>query len=274
MSQIKLPSELFQSVTICRYELLRLTRGKRIPAILGIAIIVPLLIIIIPELATGKIQGTPADFVSIPLGFFSYFLVIVATLFGSNALISEFHDRTGYSLFTNPITRKSIWFGKFFAAEIIAFVAIAIYYTVMIAATLIKFGELPNEVFFSFGFALIAITTMMSITFLISSFLRGPTAAAVFIFFLFILILPMIDQLLYGVIETKPWFTPTFSAKILENVLIVPYPIDLAPGELPRGPFDIHQFVPYVNDSVFVMTLYSVVSGIISILIYKRKEMI
>lgn len=273
MSELKHVTRMSQIVTICRYELLRLARGKRIPAIIGIAILVPLLITVIPELGTGKIQATPVDFISIPLGFFSYFLVIIATLLGSNALISEFYERTGYSLFTNPVNRTSIWFGKILASEIIASIAIGVYYVIVIGATLIKFHELPIEIFSSLGFALVAITTLMSITFLISSFLRGPTSAAVFVFFLFILILPMVDQLLYGVIETKPWFTPTFSAKILENILTVPYPIDIVPGELPKGPFDIHRFVPYVNESLLVMTSYIIVSGFFSILGYKRREM-
>jgi len=71
---------------------------------------------------------------------------------------------------------------------------------------------------------------MMSMAFLISSIFRGPTGAAILVFFLFIMIFPIIDQLLIGVVEIKPWFTPTFSSKIVDNVLITPYPSDLAPS--------------------------------------------
>jgi len=83
----------------------------------------------------------------------------------------------------------------------------------------------------------------------------------------------MIDQLLISIVEIKPWFTPSFSASIVENIIIVPYPSDIHEGEMPRGPFDFHPFVAYVENSLAIMISYIVVSSALSIFIFKNKEL-
>lgn len=241
--------------------------------VVAIAVAISLMVIIVPEIFGQLSLNRASDYFSMPLGFIAFLLVIVASFFGSSSLLAEFHEKTGYSLFPNPVSRTSIWFGKFLAAELVSFFVVGIYFGIVMIATFFKYQVLPEEVFFSLGFSLVALTTIMSISFLVGAVFRGPTAAVILVFFLFILILPMIDQLLISVLEVKPWFTPTFSEKIIQNIMIDPYPIDLAPGELPRGPFDVNRFVPYVRESLLVMIAYIVISSIVSIVIYKRREM-
>ncbi len=273
MTLVQTPNQYSQIFTVCQYELLKFLRGKKILGSITIAASVSLILVVTPYLIGAEPQPTAADYLSIPLGFLPFLLVISAVFFGSNSLISEFHERTGYALFPNPVSKTSIWIGKFFAAEIVSFLVIGIYFGIIMSGAVIEYQTMPQEIFASFGFALVAMTTIMSIAFLVSSTFRGPTGAAVLVFFLFIMILPIVDQVLIGLADTKPWFTPTFSAKIIDYILIVPYPSDLVPGETPRGPFDIHRFVPYVDESLLVMTSYIVVSSIASIYAFKKREM-
>ncbi len=274
MAQIQTPNQSSQIITVCQYELLKFLRGKKILGNIAIAVAVSMILVVTPYLIGTDPQPTASDYLSIPLGFLPYLLVISAAFFGSNSLISEFHERTGFALFPNPISKTSIWFGKFFAAELVSFLVIGIYFGIIISGALIEYQTVPEEIFASFGFALIVMTMIMCIAFLVSSIFRGPTGAAVLVFFLFIMILPIVDQVLIGLADTKPWFTPTFSAKIIDNILINPYPSDLIPGDTPRGPFDIHRFVPYVDESLLVMTSYILISSITSIYFFKKREMI
>lgn len=274
MALVHPPNQYLQIITVCRYELLKFLRGKKIIGNIGIAVAVSLVIVAIPQIMNVEPQPTAADYLSIPLGFLPYLLVISAAFFGSNSIISEFHERTGYALFPNPVSKTSIWLGKFFAAELVSFLVISIYFAIIMTAAVIQYQTLPEEILLALAFSFVVITTMMSMAFLISSIFRGPTGAAVLVFFLFIMIFPIIDQLLIGVVEIKPWFTPTFSSKIVDNVLIVPYPSDLAPGETPRGPFDIHRFVPYIPESLLVMSAYILASSVASIFVFKKREMI
>ncbi len=73
--------------------------------------------------------------------------------------------------------------------------------------------------------------------------------------------------------EIKPWFSPTFMKGIIENVMRDPYPLDLIPGEFPRGPFDFQRFVPYIEESLAVMSAYIVTFSFASIYIFKQREM-
>ena len=274
MAQVQLPSQSSQILTVCQFEILKFLRGKKILATIAIALAVSLALVVTPQIIQIDSQLTVRDYVSFPLGFLPYLLVISAAFFGSNSLLSEFHERTGYALFPNPVSKTTIWLGKFLAAELVSFLIIGIYFGVIISAAELKYQTFPEEIFYSLGFALVSVTCMMSIAFLVSSIFRGPTGAAVLVFFLFIMILPIIDQVLIGFADTKPWFTPTFSSKIIEHILIVPYPSDLVPGDLPRGPFDVHRFVPYVSESLLVLGGYIIASSVLSILAFKKREMI
>lgn len=273
MSQREIPNNASQVLTVCRFELLKFLRGKKLIAIVGISFIIPLLIVLTPEIFGVEQPETARDFFSIPLGFISFVLVITGAFFGTSALNSEFQEKTGYILFPNPVTRTSIWFGKFIATGMIGTVVIAIYYSVVTLSTLIKYQEVPQEIVQSALFAFVFVITIMSISFLISSTFKGSTGAAVLIFFLFILILPMVDGFLINLAEIKPVYSPTFSSKIIENVLVAPYPSDIEQGDLPRGPFDHHRFVAYIDESLSVLISYSIISCIASILLFKRKDM-
>jgi len=274
MSQIQIPNKLSQMLTICRYELLKSLRGKKILGILSIAVGVSLLLVLVPEITGIDPPNSVREFFEIPLGFIFFILVITVALFASSSIISEFHERTGYSLFINPVTKETIWFGKFLATEIISFAVIGIFYGIISIRAALIYDDLPNEVAQSFVFSLVVVTMLTSISFFISSFSRGPTSAAVIVFLLFMLILPMIDQFVMSFGEVKPWFSPTFARGIVENVMIVPYPIDLEPGELPKGPFDFHRFVPYIDDSLMVMISFIVIFSLASIYLFKKREML
>ncbi len=63
MSQIQLPSNLSQILTICRYELLIGIKGKKIPAILGITVGISLALIIVPEILEVEHSNSPTEYV-------------------------------------------------------------------------------------------------------------------------------------------------------------------------------------------------------------------
>ncbi len=273
MSQIQLPSNLSQILTICRYELLIGIKGKKIPAILGITVGITLALIIVPEILEVEHSNSSFEYFLMPIGFGFFLFIITAALFGSNSLVSEFHERTGYSLFPNPVTRTTIWFGKFLSAEVLGFIVISIFYGMLSIGTYAIYNEVPSEIFESFLLSFVIVTMVMSVSFFISSFSRGPTGAVVLVFVIFILILPIVDQFLINFAETKPWFSPTFIQQINQNILFDPYPIDLEPGEMPRGPFDFKRFVPYVDESLAIMFSYIVLFSLASIYLFKRREM-
>ena len=273
MSEIKTPSHVSQALTVMRYEFLKFIKGKKLYGMIIFAFAIPILLVALPELVGGEYPDSENNFVSSQMGFMVIVIVISASFFGSSAIVSEFHDKTGYSLLPNPINRESIWFGKYLAAVIISFMISSIFYLVIAAGTLAEYESIPEEILSSWGLSFVVVMMVTSISFLFSSILKGPTGATVAVFILFILIFPMVEGMVMAFAEEKPWWLPSFLAKVTEFSMFTPYPSDLEPGELPRGPFDHHRFVPYVDQSMLMIVAYILATSTASIFIFKRKEM-
>ncbi len=268
----KIPNNFSQIIAVTKFELIKYLRGKKIHSIFGIVVAIPLLLILVPELLGAEDPETEVAYLTGLVSVIFFLIVIITSFFGSGTLVSEFHDRTAYVLFPNPINRTSIWTGKFIAAELVSFATIGIFYTVISVITFYKYENLPNEIFISLIFSFIVATSIMSIAFFASSIFRSPLSAVVVVILLLIVLLPLVDQLQINLADTKPWYTPSFSSGIIRHVLTVPYPIDVNPDELPRGPFDTERYVPYLDQSILVHGVFIFVCSISSLVIFKAKE--
>ena len=200
-------------------------------------------------------------------------IVIAVAFLGSGQIVSEFHEKTGYSLFPNPIKRHSIWFGKFISAEIVSFAVVSVYYAVISFAALYKYETLPVELLYSMLYSFVVVTALMSMAFLASTVFRSTMSAAVLVFLLFMLVFPISDGIVTTLVETKPLYSPSFASGIITNILMNPYPTEVIPGELPRGPFDFEMFVAYVDESLSVLFLYIVGCIGASLILFRIKEM-
>ncbi len=264
-------SPLNQIFTVCKYELLMEFRKKKIFAILAIAVAISVLLISLLEYLESLGLLDQAIF-TLPLGFAPLLAILLGAFFGSNSLVSEFSEKTGNTLFPNPISRTSVWFGKFLSTEVISVGVISLYYVITISYALTASYAIPPEVLLSFSFTFVSVTMVLSIAFLISSIFKGPTGATVLVFLLFIVIFPIIDQIFGTVYENKPWFSPTFSNGIILYSLTVPYPTDGFQGSR-MGQMGTYQFVPEINDSLLVMLAYIVGASVSSIIIFKHRDM-
>ena len=273
MSEIKTPSHVSQALTVMRYEFLKFFKGKKLYGMIIFAFAIPILLVSLPELIGGEYPDSANNFVASQMSFMVIVIVISASFFGSSAIVSEFHDKTAYSLFPNPVNRESIWFGKYFAALAISFMISSIFYIVIVIGTLAEYESVPEEILPSWGVSFVVVMMVTSISFLFSSILKGPTGATVAVFILFILIFPMVEGIVIAFAEEKPWWLPSFLAKVTEFSMFTPYPSDLEPGQLPRGPFDHHRFVAYVDQSIVMMAAYILATSTVSIFIFKKKEM-
>ena len=273
MSEIKTPSHVSQALTVMRYEFLKFFKGKKLYGMIIFAFAIPILLIALPELVGGEYPDSENEFVASQMNFMVIVIVISASFFGSSAIVSEFHDKTAYSLLPNPINRESIWFGKYLAALVISFMISSIFYMVIAMGTWVEYDSVPEEILSSWGLSFVVVMMITSISFLFSSVLKGPTGATVAVFILFILIFPMVEGMLIAFAEEKPWWLPSFLAKVTEFSMFTPYPSDLEPGELPRGPFDHHRYVAYVDQSIVMMAAYILATSAASIFIFKKKEM-
>jgi len=259
-----------QIITVARYELLRYLREKKLYAAVAISVAVSLALVIIPGVFEFGLTPTVNDYFVLPVGFVFILIVICAAFFGSNSLLNDFYLKTGYVLFTNPIDRKSIWFGKFLAAESISIGIIGMYYLIIAGGALYNFQTLSLEILASVAFSFVVTTTVLSITFLISSVFRGPTGAAVLVFLLFIFALPLTELIIILTTDSQPWYSIIFSSKIIGSVLESQNALSLEDQIfLPR--FDAK---PDAALSLLILGAYITASIVASLFLYQRKEMI
>jgi ABC-2 type transport system permease protein len=277
MSKPRKISRTRQLLTVTRYELLKYLRGRRILAAIILAIIVPLLILLLPLLVGLENPASISDYLVQFVSFMDIMIIIGATLFGADALVSEFQHKTAYLLFPNPVTRTGIFFGKYLAAAIATFIMILVFYAIVGIASFGFYLELPIQYLYSLSVAGLYALTILALAFFISSIMRGSTGSSVLTFLLFFLILPIVD---FGltIAQVKPWFSATFASGIMYNILIAPYPSDfvfnipvfLAPGS--EG-LSITNFVPELNLSIGLLLLYMIFGLGVALTLFSRKEM-
>jgi len=151
LSVIKTPSHLSQVLTVMRFEFLKFFKGKKLYGMIIFAFAIPILLVALPEFVGSEYPHFENDFVASQMSFMVIVIIISATFFGSSAIVSEFHDKTAYSLLPNPINRESIWFGKYFAALAISFMISSIFYMVIAVGTWAEYESVPQEILSSWG---------------------------------------------------------------------------------------------------------------------------
>lgn len=264
------PSDVDQIYLVGKYELLKHLRSKRLYGILALEIIIIVLFLAVPPLTGNDYNSDPAGFAG-DFFFFTWILLIIcATLFAGDALVSEFQNRTGYLIFPNPVKKEALFLGKFAATLAITFAVVILYYLIVSIASLAITGSVSVLTLSSLGLALLLAVAANAIGYLISSFMKGGTGALVFTFAFLFLILNIVDSICSAVL-VKPNFSLNFAAGAIAYVMQTPYPTDYIQGIPELGNIGIYFPEPYI--AAFVAIAYSVVSIIIALFLFKRRDM-
>lgn len=262
-----LPSHTEQVVTIFKHEIRKLLRSKRVIGIMAIAFLASYaltsVIISNPEPSSGD------DYFRYAVIFSPILLIVAAALVGSDSLLVEFHEKTGYSLFPNPVSRTAIWFGKFLAAELIILIILGIFFGLFAAIAAAGKHQISAELFFgAFPISFLVATMMMSFAFLVSSVFKGPIGATITVLFA-LFVSPVADGII-GAQQIVPWFTPFSSVN--NAFLILLFGPEENGGDQFFFPFGLQRNMP-LEVSIAVITAYTVAGAIASITLFKKRDM-
>lgn len=274
-TKVSPPKDINQVYLIGKYELLKHLRSKRFYGILAIEFVVIILILALPPLLGEEYRSDPAGFAEDYFQFVWILVVIGATLFAGDSLVSEFQNRTGYLIFPNPVKRESFFLGKFMASIAIMFVVVLIYYAVVSILALAITGGVSSLTLNSIGLALLVVIAASAIGYLISSFMKGSTGALVLTFALLLLIFPIVDGV-FQVAAVKPNFSLSFAAGAVQYIMQTPYPTDFVaffPPDSPDPVFELNMYYPDPAIAAGVMIAYAAVCIILALFLFKRREM-
>jgi len=265
------PSDVVQIGVVAKYEVLKYLRSARLLGMIAVVALVILLITALP-LLLGEPYPEDADaFTSTYAGYVTLLIIVGATLFAGDAIVSEFQNRTGYLLFPKPVKRWALLAGKFLASTGAMFLVLLVYYATVLALGLVITGGFSVLGVESLILAMLYSIAAMSVGYLISSIMKGTTGAQVLTFALFLFIFNIVTRLL-TMSDVKPWFAVTFAGEVIVDITQEPYPVDR--GATGEGPLAVSSFVPDVGVSVAVMVAYVLVSLMLTYFFFKRREMV
>jgi len=275
------PGDVNQVGTVVKYELLKYLRSRRLFILLIIIVLINSLFLVIPPATGSEYPKDPTAFTQNMLGFVNLLIIISATFFGADAIVSEFEQKTGFFLFPNPIKRHIIITGKFLGSVLVSFGGLALYYVIILLSVRFIDGHVAANVGLSFLYACLYLVAVVALAYLFSAIMKSSVTSLVLTFFMLFMILPIVDAV--GTIaKFKPWFSITFASGIITNILKQPYPKDavqtipiLSNATQTTAPasISIAQYYPDIYASIIVMVAYLVGAFVLSLIIARMRQM-
>lgn len=270
------PSDVSQIGIVVKYDFLKYLRSRRLVGMLAIVTLVLLLITALPPLLGNSYADDANEFINTYASFASILIIIGATLFAGDAIVSEFQNRTGYLLFPKPVRRWVILAGKFLASMGAMFLVLLLYYGVALLLGLAITGSFSVLGVESLLLAMLYATAALSVGFLISSIMKGTTGAQILTFALFLFIFTIITGV-FTLSDVEPWFVVTYSGGTINYITQDPYPTGAAsgvgPGGLAPGAVEMTSYYPNIGVAIAVMAAYALVSLVLAYYFFSRREM-
>lgn len=267
------PSDLNQVGVVIRYDFLKYLRSRRLLGIIAIEALVLLLITALPPLLGRSYSSNADGFINTYASFVTILVVIGATLFAGDAIVSEYQSRTGYLLFPNPVKKWVLLAGKFIASMGAMLLVLIIYYAVALGLGLAITGGFSTLGVESLLLAMLYAVAALAVGYLASTVMKGATGALILTFALFLFIFNIVQEVL-SVANVNPSFILTFAGGTIGYITQVPYPITSS-NIIGKGAhaFTMTTYIPDIGISVAVMVVYAVVALTLTYFFFKRREM-
>ena len=179
--------DIRQACIVSRYELLKYFSGYKL-LIFGIIVIAALVLLTLTSLIFQK-DPSVNDIYTNYVSFVALLALLGAALFTSTTICSEFEERTALVLFTKPIKKSTIFFGKIAIAFVLNVVIFVIYYLVTMLVGLIVTGNVSADLLASFGYLVAYVFALTGIAVMFSSLMKRSSSASI-LTFIFILLVP------------------------------------------------------------------------------------
>jgi ABC-2 type transport system permease protein len=277
VSENKVPSSLTQVGITLKYTFLDYFRSRRFFILLVITLLISALLTFI----VGYYR--PETFLTSDLSFYSrwwgmsvtFVIVLSAIFFGGDAISGEFQNKTGYFGVPNPIRRSSIYVGKWLAAFIAATVILVVFTAITVSNGMYYFGlTVPYQFGLSVLLAWFYLAAVLGFTFFFSSLFKSSSISILVTAILFLFAFTLIQTLVADLVQVEPWFILTYGSQIIGNVLTVPYPAHTVVSTQHFGgrTLTITTFNAPVPEGLAIIALYFIITGVLGLVLFERKE--
>lgn len=279
---------LSQTGTIAKYNFLNYFRARRFYVMLAIILLISLLLTVLVAyyrpISFLGIPGTPASIAVLGFygagwgGFATLVVILSAAFFGGDAISGEFQNRTGYFLVPNPIRRSAIYVGKWIAALAASTIILLVFAAIILANGLYYFpGSIPWQFEQSLAFAWVYMVAALSLTFGFSSLFKSSSISILMSVILLLFVFNVIDTVASAVVGIEPWFSITYGAGIVTNILSPVYPphmqtMSFGGGNGTNARFSLTTYNATVPQGLEILAIYFIVMAILGLWLFERKE--
>jgi len=284
ISENKVPSSLTQVGITMKYTFLDYFRSRRFFILLTITLIISaILTVLVAYYRPPSFLGDPLELASTrELTFYwnwwgrsvPFVIILGGIFFGGDAISGEFQNKTGYFGVPNPIRRSSIYIGKWLSAFIAATIIFAIFAAITIGNGLYYFGaNVPIQFGQSLLYAFIYLAAVMGFTFFFSSLFKSNSMSILVTAILFLFVFSLIELLVSSLVNVEPWFILTYGAGIIGNILSPGgFPDHIIHTPMGRGGLTITSYNAYVPEGLVIIGLYFIITAILGLVLFERKE--
>jgi len=261
-----------------KYTLLEYFRSRRFLVLLIIILAIAVVLTVLVA------HYRPVDFLSTNLTFYSdwwgraapFVIILSGIFFGGDAISGEFQNKTGYFGIPNPIRRSSIYIGKWLSAFWAATAMLAIFAVITVANGAYYFGAsaVPYQFIWSFLYAWFYLAAVMGLTFFFSSLFKSSSISILVTVILLLFGFTLIQGLISDFANFEPWFILTYGAGIIVNVLSPTYPPHsiTATTVIRHVSVTTTTFNASIPEGLAIMGIYFIVTAILGLILFERKE--
>jgi ABC-2 type transport system permease protein len=260
---------------VTKYTFLNYFRARRFYALLVVVLIIGILIsTVVDYYRPPGILSDPLTFYAFIWGRFATIVVILAAaFFGGDAISGEFQNRTGYFLVPNPIRRSAIYTGKWIAALVASTIILGIFALIVAVNGYYYFGNasMPSEFLQSLLYGWVYLIAGLSLIFAFSSLFKSSAVAILMSVILLLLVFDIVNAISSDLAGIEPWFSISYGAGIIANVLTVPYPDHMISISVTKR-ITVTSFNATIPEGLAIMAVYFVVMAVIGLWLFERKE--
>ncbi|MCE7743342.1 MAG: ABC transporter permease [Candidatus Heimdallarchaeota archaeon] len=255
----------------------------------GIAVGIYILSLVINLIQEGRGAESPAssgEYLTSYLGMMGFFILIIAIMFAGNIIALDYDKHTGNLIFPK-ITKGRLFLGRVIARYLLSVLAVLVYYVLVGATALIKYGDLPIEILASLGWAILYTFAVFALVAFFSSFLKKTSTTIVVSLVMMLMVFNLGTTILMMTgVTWEPLFILTYYANIISysigysvaGVFVSGLPTErflegsIGPGVGGDGPTFMRWITPDITGALIGMIIYSVVLIVAAYFFFRRRQ--
>jgi ABC-type transport system involved in multi-copper enzyme maturation permease subunit len=225
-----------------------------------------IIIVVLTGLLSIKALFNSTDFFE-SIGLVIWLMIgLAATNVAAGIGVTDFNEKTGLLVLSQPIDRKSIFLSRLLAAFLMIILPITVLYVSSFGMSLLLYKVIIPNVFLSYGLAILYAFSFTAMVSGISSMSREKSTSLSFgLTFAFLAV--FVFAIFGKFIGMQPWFFLPYGGLIITSVMSAPYLMHINPGNY------FFYYIPYLSEAIIIILVYLAIFIALGTFYYSKREL-